>query len=56
MLLHTTKIIKVTQKGWHSILIHIKEVLGLNPGLDTDYPEVSCGFPHFLQANSRIAP
>jgi hypothetical protein len=42
---------------WLALLFHIREVLGSNLGLKTNYPD--WGFPGFLQSlqvNARIIP
>jgi hypothetical protein len=37
----------------YALLTYIRDMFGLNPCLDTDYPD---GFPHVLQVNSGIVP
>jgi hypothetical protein len=39
-----------------AFLLLIQKVLGSDPGVETAYPEVFCGFSPFLQAYIRIAP
>jgi hypothetical protein len=39
---------------WLALLLHIREVLGLNLRLDTSYPEVFHGSLQSLQADAGI--
>jgi hypothetical protein len=44
------------QNTGRALLLRILEVPGWNPGPRTGYPEISCGFPQFLNANAGAGP